>query len=73
MGEEESAARREVGNELRGPLPVGQLLLDDLAAALGAGQVKGLLLLGVDPAYDAPASLKLAEAIEKICEGELGD
>jgi molybdopterin-containing oxidoreductase family iron-sulfur binding subunit len=37
--------------------------LDELADDIAAGRVDTLLVLGVNPAYDAPANLKLAELL----------
>ena len=42
--------------------------LADLTAALGAGQVKTLVVLGGNPAYDAPADLEFAAAAAKAEE-----
>src|SRR5262249_35718915 len=39
--------------------------LKDLSAALNAGKVKMLLVLGGNPAYTAPADLELADRIRK--------
>ncbi|HEX4822930.1 MAG TPA: TAT-variant-translocated molybdopterin oxidoreductase [Candidatus Polarisedimenticolaceae bacterium] len=40
--------------------------LASLASAMGAGQVKTLVVLGGNPAYDAPAELGFAEAMAKV-------
>jgi molybdopterin-containing oxidoreductase family iron-sulfur binding subunit len=42
--------------------------LADLVKALSAGEVKTLVLIGVNPAYDAPADLGFAEAAKKAVE-----
>lgn len=40
--------------------------LADLVNAMNAGQVKGLLMLGGNPVYDAPADLKFGDALTKV-------
>jgi Fe-S-cluster-containing dehydrogenase component len=40
--------------------------ITELAEAIGAGKVKTLLILGGNPAYDAPADLGLAGLIERV-------
>ncbi|WP_426955780.1 4Fe-4S dicluster domain-containing protein [Muricoccus radiodurans] len=40
--------------------------LASLVAAMAAGEVTHLLLLGVNPAYDAPAALGFAEAMRRV-------
>ncbi|MDH3585375.1 MAG: TAT-variant-translocated molybdopterin oxidoreductase, partial [Phycisphaerae bacterium] len=45
--------------------PTGADSIAALAAALNGGQVKTLVILGGNPAYDAPADLDLAAAIAK--------
>jgi len=44
----------------------GAAALATLADGMRAGDVSVLLVAGANPAYDAPASLKVAEAIEKV-------
>jgi molybdopterin-containing oxidoreductase family iron-sulfur binding subunit len=44
----------------------GTAALAALAAEMLAGQVEVLLVAGVNPVYDAPASLKFAEALAKV-------
>ena len=38
----------------------------ELAKAMAAGEVGTLVMLGANPAYDAPADLKFAESLEKV-------
>jgi Fe-S-cluster-containing dehydrogenase component/anaerobic selenocysteine-containing dehydrogenase len=40
--------------------------LEELTAAMRAGQVDTLVLFGVNPAYDAPADLGFAEALRRV-------
>jgi MoCo/4Fe-4S cofactor protein with predicted Tat translocation signal len=48
-------------------LPTEQALgLKELTADMNAGRVSTLLLLGVNPAYSAPADLMFAEAMKKV-------
>ncbi len=47
------------------PLPPSPQSVGDLAAALEAGEVKTLLILGGNPAFDAPADAELAARLEK--------
>ena len=44
----------------------GGAALSTLVAEMTAGQVEMLLVAGVNPVYDAPASLKFAEALAKV-------
>ncbi|MFG1410703.1 TAT-variant-translocated molybdopterin oxidoreductase [Xanthobacter sp. VTT E-85241] len=46
--------------------PDGQLSLDRLVEDMAASQVSTLVLLGVDPAYAAPADLDFRVALEKV-------
>ncbi len=47
--------------------PANQLAeLRDLVAAMNAGQIKAIVITGVNPAYTAPADLKFAEALQKV-------
>jgi len=48
------------------PLTGGGAALAALAEEMRAGQVEVLLVAGVDPVYDAPASLRLADAFAKV-------
>jgi len=52
------------------PLPVKamdqQQSLADLAAAMGAGQVEVLLILGGNPVYTAPADLRFGQALRQV-------
>ncbi len=47
------------------PLPPSPQSIGDLAAALEAGEIKTLLILGGNPAFDAPADAELAARLEK--------
>jgi Fe-S-cluster-containing dehydrogenase component len=40
--------------------------LDELVRAMGAAEVQALLMLEVNPVYDAPADLAFAEAMERV-------
>jgi MoCo/4Fe-4S cofactor protein with predicted Tat translocation signal len=40
--------------------------LPELVAAMNAGQVDALLMIGVNPVYDAPAQLNFAEALARV-------
>ena len=40
--------------------------LKDLAADIAAGRVETLVILGGNPAYDAPADLEFSAAIKKV-------
>jgi len=40
--------------------------LRDLVAAMNAGQVEWLIILGGNPVYDAPADLRFGEALKKV-------
>lgn len=40
--------------------------LVDLVAAMAAGEVRALLMLGTNPAYDAPGDLGFAAALERV-------
>ncbi len=40
--------------------------LRDLASAMRSGTVDGILILGANPVYDAPADLDFARALEKV-------
>lgn len=42
--------------------------ITDLSAALDAGNVEALVIIGGNPVYDAPADLNLGEKIEKLVE-----
>ena len=42
--------------------------ITDLSAALDAGSVEALVIIGGNPVYDAPADLKLGEKINKLVE-----
>ncbi|HYH46389.1 MAG TPA: 4Fe-4S dicluster domain-containing protein, partial [Thermoanaerobaculia bacterium] len=47
-------------------IPASTPALSALAAAMRAGAVSNLIILGGNPAYDAPADLQLAGAIAKV-------
>jgi len=61
---------RALGNEGKTidwrPAPESAASLDDLAAKARRGEVETLLILGGDPAYDAPSDLEFASLIGKI-------
>lgn len=40
----------------------------DFSQAIDAGEVEALVIVGGNPAYDAPADLKIAEKLEKLVE-----
>ena len=66
-------ARQRLGQTVDYREPTDALLpsptaLADLVEALGAGQVKTLVVLGGNPAYDAPADLEFAAAAAKAEE-----
>jgi molybdopterin-containing oxidoreductase family iron-sulfur binding subunit len=64
-----NAALGNVGKTLDYSEPVQKLpagTLADLARAMHAGAVDTLLMLDVNPAYDAPADLRFAAALEKV-------
>ncbi|QDU53995.1 TAT-variant-translocated molybdopterin oxidoreductase [Aeoliella mucimassa] len=42
--------------------------IDELSAALDAGSIDTLVIVGGNPVYDAPANLKLGEKIDKLVE-----
>jgi molybdopterin-containing oxidoreductase family iron-sulfur binding subunit len=48
--------------------PSGAATLADLAAAISSGQVKTLVVLGGNPAYNAPADLNFATLLKNIPE-----
>ena len=48
--------------------PSGAATLADLAAAISAGQVKTLVVLGGNPAYNAPADLNFATLLKNVPE-----
>ncbi len=44
----------------------GTASIEDLAAAMGAGTVQKLFVLGGNPAYNAPANLRFADLLAKV-------
>ncbi|RMG01020.1 MAG: 4Fe-4S dicluster domain-containing protein [Planctomycetota bacterium] len=46
--------------------PDGAEALAELVDAMQAGKIEHLLILGGNPAYDAPADLKFADSLEKV-------
>ncbi|MBP0444435.1 4Fe-4S dicluster domain-containing protein [Roseomonas sp. SSH11] len=59
------AARRLLPHPLVRPEPMAASLVE-LAADMAAGRVTHLLMLGTNPAYDAPAALGFAEALRDL-------
>ncbi len=44
----------------------GAATLDDIAASMKSGDVRGVVIIGGNPAYNAPGNLKMAEAISSM-------
>ena len=64
-----NAALGNIGKtvELRsGPATAGAGTLEELAEAIGKGQVETLVILGGNPAYDAPADLEFAALMKQV-------
>jgi len=59
------AALRLLPHPLARPEPMAASLAA-LVSAMGAGEVTHLLILGANPAYDAPAALGFAEALRRV-------
>jgi molybdopterin-containing oxidoreductase family iron-sulfur binding subunit len=57
---------RHAAPVLARPAPMGAAALRPLVAAMASGAATHVLLLGVNPAYDAPASLGFAEALARV-------